>query len=392
MQVAALKKFHKEPRMAVVGFPPDELPDPAPPSGECGKGASNPRPEPAVRKQSRCGLSAGFLFCWHRECEAAVPTGQDIHAIADNWAARKHEATGEWLSERKRWVFHSAPTSCSWPDAVGGFFGKLTRRRLRRGVHKSIKQLEKAILDFIQLYKGKEAKQFNWTASPERLIAARQRRFQKIDSCPRPGRMDSRIRLRSLALALAGHFHYVIHQAGNSGLAQVLVPDPTPDETKIAKLGLKPRRRLNPALALCQFFHFLVKAPLDSYFERRVGNRFLLRNKETRNGFSRGQQACLSKFSIPSGIVIVLPDLELLQGSLQDCAVNSAAGFCFGGLVQRFTDNLKKIGVALRLVGRVIQNSGFDAEAHPLQGNLESLARCLSSEELNADFVQSIPK
>ena len=38
--------------------------------------------------------------------------------ILDNYAAHKHRAVREWLSKRDRWQFHSAPTSCSWPDAV----------------------------------------------------------------------------------------------------------------------------------------------------------------------------------------------------------------------------------------------------------------------------------
>ena len=53
-------------------------------------------------------------------------------------------------------------------------------RRIRRGVHDSIEQLERAILDFIYLHNGKEAKPFHWTASPERIIAARQRGNQVL--------------------------------------------------------------------------------------------------------------------------------------------------------------------------------------------------------------------
>ena len=68
-------------------------------------------------------------------------------------------------------------------NAVEGFFGKLVRRRLRRGVHDSLEDLKAAILDFIKLHNEKEAKPFKWTASPERLIAARQRGYQmtKVD-------------------------------------------------------------------------------------------------------------------------------------------------------------------------------------------------------------------
>ena len=100
------------------------------------------------------------------QVEASMPAGKDIHVILDNYAAHKHEAVREWLSKRDRWQFHFTPTSCSWLNAVEGFFAKLACRRLRRGVHDSIEQLEKAILDFIDLHNGEEAKPFNWTASP----------------------------------------------------------------------------------------------------------------------------------------------------------------------------------------------------------------------------------
>ena len=114
------------------------------------------------------------------QVEASAPAGKDVHVILDNYAAHKHEAAREWLSKRDRWEFQSAPTSCSWPDAVEGFFGKLARRRLRRGVRDSIKQPEKATLDFIDLHNGKEVKPLRWTASPERIIAARQRVTQML--------------------------------------------------------------------------------------------------------------------------------------------------------------------------------------------------------------------
>ena len=103
------------------------------------------------------------------QIEASVPAGQDIRAILENYAAHKHGGVNEWLGKHDRWIFHSAPTSCSWLKVVEGFFGKPARRRLRRGVHDSIKQLEKAILDFIELHNGKEAKPFRWTSSQERI-------------------------------------------------------------------------------------------------------------------------------------------------------------------------------------------------------------------------------
>ena len=112
--------------------------------------------------------------------DKAAPAGREIHAILDNDSAHKHKAVTDWLADRRRWTLHFTPTSCSWTDAVKGFFGKPSNRRLRRGVHDSLEDLKAAILDFIKLHNGKEAKPFKWTASPERLIAARQRGFQMI--------------------------------------------------------------------------------------------------------------------------------------------------------------------------------------------------------------------
>ena len=109
-----------------------------------------------------------------------MPADRPIHAIVDNDSAHKHKAVMDWLKEHDRWTFHYAPTSCFWMNAVEGFFGKLAR--LQRGVHDSIEDLESSILDFIDLHNENEAKPFRWTASPERLVASRQRGYQKIET------------------------------------------------------------------------------------------------------------------------------------------------------------------------------------------------------------------
>jgi transposase len=54
--------------------------------------------------------------------EAAVPAGSQAHAILDNYAAHKHPKVRAWLDRHPRWTFHFVPTSCSWLNAVEGFF------------------------------------------------------------------------------------------------------------------------------------------------------------------------------------------------------------------------------------------------------------------------------
>jgi transposase len=77
--------------------------------------------------------------------EAAVPAGKLVHAILDNDGTHKHPKVLAWLARHPRWAFHFTPTSCSWLDAVEGFFATLTKRRLRRGSFASLVELQAAI-------------------------------------------------------------------------------------------------------------------------------------------------------------------------------------------------------------------------------------------------------
>src|SRR6266436_748622 len=83
------------------------------------------------------------------QVEAQVPAGKIIHAIVDNYATHKHPKVRAWLARHPRWTFHFTPTSASWLNAVEGFFAKLTKRRLKRGVFRSIVDLQAAINRFL---------------------------------------------------------------------------------------------------------------------------------------------------------------------------------------------------------------------------------------------------
>jgi transposase len=65
------------------------------------------------------------------------------------YAVHKHPQVLAWLAEHPRWTFHFTPTSCSWLNAVEGFFSKLTRQSLKRGVFRSVDDLESAITRYI---------------------------------------------------------------------------------------------------------------------------------------------------------------------------------------------------------------------------------------------------
>ena len=113
--------------------------------------------------------------------EAEVPASKVIHAILDNYAVHKHPKVRAWLDRHPRWVFHFTPTSASWLNAVEGFFAKLTKRRLKRGVFKSIVDLQAAINRFLA-ETNSDPKPFSWTADPDSIIAAVRRGHHALDS------------------------------------------------------------------------------------------------------------------------------------------------------------------------------------------------------------------
>ncbi|TCP72049.1 homeodomain-containing protein [Rhizobium sp. PP-CC-2G-626] len=110
--------------------------------------------------------------------EKAVPAGKVVHAILDNYATHKHPKVLEWLADHPRWTFHFTPTSASWLNAVENFFSALTRRALRRGVFKSVPDLQKTIRDYI-MRQNADPRPFVWTKSANDI-------FAKIDELPVP--------------------------------------------------------------------------------------------------------------------------------------------------------------------------------------------------------------
>src|SRR5436853_3320068 len=113
--------------------------------------------------------------------EAQVPKRKAIHAIVDNYATHKHPKVRAWLARHPRWTFHFTPTSASWLNAVEGFFAKLTTRRLKRGVFRSLDDLQNAIERFLEETNA-NPKPFVWTADPKRVLAAVKRGKQALES------------------------------------------------------------------------------------------------------------------------------------------------------------------------------------------------------------------
>ena len=99
-----------------------------------------------------------------RRVEREVPKKLDLHVIVDNYSTHKHEKVKKWLAGKPRVHFHFIPTSSSWSNLVERFFGLLTERQLKRGIFQSVKQLEDAIVNYIDKH-NRDPKPFVWTKS-----------------------------------------------------------------------------------------------------------------------------------------------------------------------------------------------------------------------------------
>jgi transposase len=113
--------------------------------------------------------------------DAKVPKQKAVHVIVDNYAAHKHPKVIEWIAKHPRFVFHFTPTSASWLNAVEGFFANLAKKRLKRGVFRSLQELKDAIHRFLDAT-NENPKPFTWTRDPNKIIAAVKRGHQALDS------------------------------------------------------------------------------------------------------------------------------------------------------------------------------------------------------------------
>ena len=113
--------------------------------------------------------------------EARVSRKKTIHVIVDNYATHKHPDVMAWLEKHRRFVFHFTPTSASWLNAIEGFFAKLTKKRLKHGVFRSLRELKDAIHRFLD-HTNANPKPFTWTKDPNKIIAAVKRGHQVLDS------------------------------------------------------------------------------------------------------------------------------------------------------------------------------------------------------------------
>ena len=120
-----------------------------------------------LHRRHRSKEFLGFL----RTIEASVPAELDVHLILDNYGTHKTASVQAWFARHPRFHVHFTPTSASWLNLVERFFALITERQIKRGAHRSTRELEAAIRNYLSVHND-NPKPFVWTKTADQILAS----------------------------------------------------------------------------------------------------------------------------------------------------------------------------------------------------------------------------
>jgi transposase-like protein/transposase len=129
----------------------------------------------AIHRQHRAIEFKKFLIA----IDKAVPAEFDVHLVCDNLATHKTPAIRDWLAKHPRFYIHFIPTGSSWINQVERWFGLLTDQLIRRGVHRSVRVLERDVRSWIDQW-NTNPKPFVWIKTAEEILDSLARYIARI--------------------------------------------------------------------------------------------------------------------------------------------------------------------------------------------------------------------
>jgi transposase len=117
--------------------------------------------------------------------EANVPAELDVHIVLDNYGTHKSAIIRKWFAKRPRFHVHFTPTYGSWINLVERWFAEITNKRIRRGIFRSVKELETAIREYIDVH-NEAPKPFVWTRTADEILASIARFAQRTQTAAQP--------------------------------------------------------------------------------------------------------------------------------------------------------------------------------------------------------------
>jgi transposase len=101
--------------------------------------------------------------------DKAVPAALDVHLVCDNYSTHNTPEIRAWLGRHPRFHVHFTPTGSSWMNQVERWFGLLTDKLIRRGVHTSVQALENDIREWIATWND-NPRPFTWTKTADEIL------------------------------------------------------------------------------------------------------------------------------------------------------------------------------------------------------------------------------
>ncbi|MFF0140767.1 IS630 family transposase [Streptomyces sp. NPDC005227] len=122
--------------------------------------------------------------------DKAVPAGLDVHLVCDNYATHNTAEIKTWLGKHPRFHVHFTPTGSSWMNQVERWFGLLTDKLIRRGVHTSVRALEQDIRTWIDGW-NQNPRPFTWTKTADEILNSLADYLTKINPPATPNQLDT---------------------------------------------------------------------------------------------------------------------------------------------------------------------------------------------------------
>jgi transposase len=113
------------------------------------------------------------------QIDTDLPTGFDVHLVMDNYGTHKVEKVRRWLARHPRYHVHFTPTSGSWLNLVERLFAEVSQRCVRRGSYTAVRQLEQAMLDYLDK-RNRKPKPFVWTADADLILGKIERLGKRL--------------------------------------------------------------------------------------------------------------------------------------------------------------------------------------------------------------------
>jgi len=120
-----------------------------------------------------------FLQTLDRE----VPRNLDVHLVLDNASTHKTPVIKRWLLAHPRFVLHFTPTSSSWLNLVERWFAELTTKKLRRGAHTSVRELNRDIRAWIKTWND-DPRPYIWIKTADQILESIKRYCTTITDSP----------------------------------------------------------------------------------------------------------------------------------------------------------------------------------------------------------------